>query len=55
MGSFDASKYPAIEAGAKLDAGISYEDALELLKKYNGGQGVTYGSRMPDPKTPTEY
>jgi len=27
----------------------------ELLKKYNGGQGVTYGSRMPDPKTPTEY
>lgn len=35
MGSFDASKYPAIEAGAKLDAGISYDAALELLRKYN--------------------
>lgn len=26
---------PGIEEGEKLDAGISYEDALELLKKYN--------------------
>ena len=26
---------PSVPAGEKLDAGISYEDALALLKKYN--------------------
>lgn len=35
MGTFDVKNYPAISAGEKLEAGISYDDALALLKKYN--------------------
>lgn len=42
---------PAIEAGEKLDPGISYEDALKLLKKYNEDEfhishGETVGKLM---------
>lgn len=33
--SSSVPKTPSVSAGEKLDAGISYEDALALLKKYN--------------------
>lgn len=33
--SSSVPKTPSVPAGEKLDAGISYEDALALLKKYN--------------------
>jgi lysyl-tRNA synthetase class 2 len=38
---------PSIPSGEKLDAGISYDDALELLKKYNEDEfHITHGETV---------